>query len=310
MAEISAKMVNDLRAKTGAGLMDCKRALTGTNGDFDEAIKVLREKGLAVAAKKADRIAAEGVVDILYCEEYKTAAMIEVNSESDFVAKNADFLAFVRGCLDVIMDKRPADVAALLALPFGESGMTVDAMLKEKILTIGENLNIRRFVLAEGPMSTYIHGKGAIGVVVKFNADAACEGNPGFAEVAKNVALQIAAMSPAYLDRAAVPKSVVDNEMEILAAQIKNDPSNASKPANIIEKMTVGRINKFYEGNCLLDQVYVKDDSLTVGKYVAAKAGEFGGAMSVDSFYRFEKGEGIERREDNFAEEIAKLAGQ
>ena len=309
MAAITAKMVNDLRAKTGAGMMECKKALVETDGNFDEAIKVLREKGLGKADKKAGRIAAEGVVEILV--ENGVAAMIEVNAETDFVAKNETFKAFVRGILKVIVDKKPATVEELKALPYDADFATVEAKLKDMIFTIGENMNIRRFVIVEGVVSTYIHGGGIAGVIVKFDADDAVANNPAFAEVAKNVCLQIAAGTPpTYVSKEEVPASVLAEEKEILMAQIKNDEKNASKPEQIIAKMVEGRIGKFYERACLNEQLYVKDDSMTVGKYVASAAKELGGALAINSFVLFEKGEGLEKREDDFAEEIAKLTGK
>ena len=194
MAAITAKMVADLRAQTGCGMMECKKALTASNGDFDEAVKVLREKGLAVAAKKATRIASEGVVDIMLSEDGKTAAMIEVNAETDFVAKNEKFQEFVRGLLKTIIAHRPADVEALNTLPYPDSDFTVEGKLKDMIFTIGENMNIRRFLIVDGILSTYIHGKGTTGVIINFEADDVCVANPGFAEFAKNIALQVAAM--------------------------------------------------------------------------------------------------------------------
>ena len=214
MAEISAKQVAELRAKTGVGIMDCKKALIETNGNFDEAIKFLREKGLAVAAKKADRIAAEGIVDIMLSDDKKTAAMIEVNVETDFVAKNENFQEFVRGLLRTILCARPADVDALKATNFDGTDVTVEAALKEKIFTIGENMSIRRFLVTEGVLSTYIHGKGTTGVIVKFDADDAAASNDGFAEMAKNVALQVAAMNCQYTNKAEVPESVINEEKE------------------------------------------------------------------------------------------------
>ncbi|MBQ6702361.1 MAG: elongation factor Ts [Clostridia bacterium] len=305
MATISAKAVSDLRAKTGCGMMDCKKALVEANGDFDEAIKILREKGLAVAAKKADRIAAEGLVDILVKGE--KAAMIEVNCETDFVAKNASFQAFVKEILDLIIDNQPADLAALNALTMA-SGMTVEAALKDKIFQIGENMSIRRFLTVEGTMSSYIHGKGTTGVIVKFVADDAAKANEGFAEMAKNIALQVAAYpNIQYVDRAAVPASVVEEEMSIIKAQLKNDPKNASKPDQILEKIATGKLGKFYEANCLTENAYVKDDSMTVAKYVESCAKAFGGSIAIDSFYRYEKGEGLQKREDNLGDEIAKM---
>ena len=306
---ISAKDVADLRAKTGVGMMDCKKALEETNGNFDEAIKLLREKGLAVAAKKATRIAAEGVVDILYDETSNTSVMAEVNSETDFVAKNESFQAFVKGCLKVILKEKPADVAELLTKPFG-NGITVDEALKEQILQIKENLSIRRFVIVEGVVSTYVHNKGAIGVIVKVDADEKALADSGFNEFKKNLALQIASMSPVYVSRDDVPMSVIEEEREIVSTQIKNDEANAKKPASVIEKMVEGKIRKYYEDNCLLEQGYVKEDKLSVGGYVENYKKQVGADVKVAVFYRFEKGEGIQKREDNFAEEIAKLTGQ
>ena len=301
---ITAAMVSELRAKTGCGMMDCKKALTATNGDFDAAIKFLREKGIAVAAKKADRIAAEGLVAIKTLGN--ETAMIEVNCETDFVAKNETFQAFVDELLCIILRDKPADVDALKACVFAE-GTNVEAALKEKIFTIGENLSIRRFVIVEGTVSTYIHGKGQAGVIVKFIADDAAISNPGFAEVTKNVALQVASMNCLYAKKEDVPETAIAEEKEIIVAQIKNDPKNANKPEAIIEKMVAGRIGKFYETNCLTEQAYVKDDSMTVAQYVASMAKEFGGSIKIDSFVRYEKGEGLQKREDNFAEEIANM---
>ncbi len=305
MATITAKMVSDLRAKTGVGMMECKKALSEANGDFDEAVKLLREKGLSVAAKKAGRIAAEGVVDIMV--EGNTAVMIEVNAETDFVAKNETFKEFVRGIEKVILANKPADIDALLALNYDDS-FTVDAKLKDMIFTIGENMHIRRFVVVEGVMSHYIHGAGTTGVIVKFNADDAAANNAGFAEFAKNIALQIAAGSPpSYVNRDEVPAEALEEEKKVLIAQIKNDEKNANKPDAIIEKMVTGKIGKFYERVCLVDQAYVKDDKMTVGQYVAASAKEFGGSIAIDSFYLYEKGEGLEKKEDNFGAEIADM---
>ncbi len=306
---ITAKQVSDLRAKTGCGMMECKKALTEANGDFDEAVKVLREKGLAVAAKKAGRIASEGVVDIMFNDAHDVAAMIEVNAETDFVAKNETFKEFVRGILAVIIANKPADLDALMALPY-DAEYTVAEKLTNMIATIGENMNIRRFVLVEGVLSSYIHGGGSAGVIVKFTADEAAVNNAGFAEFAKNIALQIAAGNPpAYVTKEEVPASAVEEEKQILIAQIKNDEKNANKPDAIIEKMVQGKIGKFYERVCLVEQSYVKDDKMTVGQYVAATAKELGGAIAIDSFHLYERGEGLEKKEDNFADEIAQMVG-
>ncbi len=307
MANFTAKDVADLRAKTNCGMMECKKALTASNGDVEEAIKFLREKGLSVAAKKADRIAAEGIVDIMTSEDGKTAVIIEVNAETDFVAKNATFVEFVKDIEKTILANKPADIAELMAMPLAGSEFTVEASLKDKIFTIGENMNIRRFDIVEGNMSTYIHGAGTTGVIVKFECSDDIAKTAEFAECAKNVALQVAAMAPAYLDKADVPASVIEGEKEILINQIKNDPKNASKPAAIIEKMVTGRIEKYYDTNCLVWQSYVKDDSMTVGKYVESVAKQLGGDMAISAFVKYEKGEGLEKREDDFAAEIERL---
>ena len=305
---ITASMVADLRKKTGCGMMECKKALVEADGNIDEAIKVLRERGLAVAAKKADRIAADGVVDIKTIGN--TTAMIEVNSETDFVAKNENFRAFVVTLLDTIIANKPADVEALLASKYLDTEMTVAEKMQEMVFTIGEKLDIRRFVVVDGTVSTYIHGKGSIGVIVTFDADETARSNEGFAEFAKNIALQVGAYPTGYLDRDSVPASVVEEEKNVLIAQIKNDPANAKKPENIIEKMVIGRIGKFYENNCLCEQAYVKDDSMKVSQYVEKTAKEFGGAIKVTGFFRFEKGEGIAKREENFADEISKMVNK
>ena len=310
MAAITAKMVSDLRAKTNCGMMECKKALTEANGDFDEAIKLLREKGLAVAAKKADRIAAEGVVDILANEDNTCAAMIEVNAETDFVAKNATFLEFVQNVLKTILATRPANVEELLTKQYLDTDMTVEAKLKDMIFTIGENMNIRRFLIVDGLVSTYIHGKGSTGVIVNFEADENVKGTAGFAELAKNIALQVAAMPVLYLDKESVPEKDIEEEKAIILAQLNNDPKNANKPQQILEKMVVGKLGKFYEKNCLLEQSYVKDDKLSVAQYVNATAKELGGSIKVVGYKLYEKGEGLEKREDDFAAEIAKMVNK
>ena len=305
MAAITAKDVAELRKKTGCGMMECKNALVEANGDMDEAIKVLRERGLAVAAKKADRIAADGLVDTLTVGD--VTAIIEVNTETDFVAKNESFREFVRGILATIIAKKPADVAALTACQYADTDLTVEAKMKEMIFTIGEKMDLRRFDIINGTTSTYIHGNGSIGVVVSFDADDAAKNNAGFAEFAKNIALQVAAYPVEYLNRDAVPAARIAEERAIVMTQINNDEKNAKKPEQIKEKMVDGKIGKFFEANCLLEQGYVKDDALSVQKYVDATAKEFGGNITVTGFVRYEKGEGIQKREENFAEEISKM---
>ena len=299
----TAKDVSDLRAQTGIGMMECKKALTEANGDKEEAIKILREKGLAVAEKKASRIAAEGVVDIL--AQGDSVAMVEVNSETHFGAKNDSFKSFVKGVLETILSEKPADVDALLACKFSGTDDTVDAVLKDKTFQIGEKLSIRRFAVVDGLTSTYVHGGGTIGVIVK--AESECADKDAVKAVLKNVALQIAAMNPKYLDKDSVPAADLEAEKEILMAQINNDEKNASKPEAVKEKMILGKIGKFYDTNCLLEQEYVKEDKVKVSAYVASEANKLGADIKITSFLRYEKGEGIEKREDNFAEEIAKL---
>lgn len=301
MANFSAKDVKDLRERTGCGMMDCKKALTESDGDMDKAIELLREKGLAAAAKKAGRIAAEGLVDAYVSGDGKVGAVIEVNSETDFVGKNADFKSFVATLAKLVADENPADVDALMKLAYPDSDLDVEAMLREKILTIGENMNIRRFARAEGTVATYIHGEGRIGVMVKFDTDVADK--DGFADYAKDVCMQIAAVNPQYVKEEDVPAEVVDKEREILTQQALNE----GKPANIAEKMVIGRIKKFYKEICLNDQEFVKDSDLTVKQYTDNTAKALGGSISIVSFTRFEKGEGIEKKEENFADEVASM---
>ena len=308
MANISAKMVGDLKKKTGAGLMDCKRALVETDGDVDAAIKILREKGLAAAAKKADRIAADGLVSVL--KDGNTVAMVEVNSETDFVAKNATFVEFVQGILRTVIAFKPATIEELKACKFDGTEYTVEETIKDKIYTIGENITLRRFTVIEGITSTYIHGNGSIGVIVKFDVDAAVAETEEFVEFAKNIALQAGAYATPYLDRDHVPASVINEEKEVIMGQIKNDPKNASKPAAIIEKMAIGKLGKFFEENCLVDKEYIKEDNMKVSQYIANTAKALGTSIKVVDFARFEKGEGIEKREDNLGDEVAKMLGK
>ncbi len=302
----TAKDVQLLRERTGVGMMDCKKALTETDGDMEKAIDILREKGLAAAAKKSGRIAAEGMVYAYVDNAKKVGVVVEVNSETDFVAKNADFQAFVKKVAEVIAEKNPADVAALSECSF-DGGMTVADALRDKILVIGENLSIRRFVRYEGDIVAYVHGGGRIGVMVRFDADAACAASEELQECGKDVAMQIAALNATYLSKETVPAEALEKEKEILVSQIKNDPKNASKPEAIIHKMVEGRIGKFYENNCLLQQAFVKNGDITVAQYIEEMAKKAGGAMKVVEYVRFEKGEGLQKREDNFADEVASM---
>ena len=304
MAQFTAKDVAELRKQTGCGMMDCKNALKDANGDFEAAVKILREKGMAAVAKKANRIAAEGIVDIMTIDN--VTAIVEVNSETDFVAKNALFQAFVKDVLKTIIVNKPQDVEALMNCKFeGEGAGTVSDALAEKTGTIGEKLSIRRFVIIEGVVSSYIHGLGATGVVVSFETDLADKAE--FAECAKNVALQTAAMPVQYLDKDAVPAEVLEEEKSILIKQMQQDPKMANKPEQVLAKIVEGKLGKFYETNCLMDQAYVKDDSLTVTKYVAQTAKELGGNIAVVGYVRYDKGEGLEKREEDFAAEIQKM---
>ncbi len=297
----TAKDVQSLRERTGCGMMDCKKALTEADGDMEKAIELLREKGLAAAAKKAGRIAAEGLVVSVVDEGKKVGAVVEVNSETDFVAKNAEFVGFVNAVAKTVIEQNPADVDALAACKLSGTEDTVADALREKILTIGENMKIRRFQRFEGDLVSYVHGDGRIGVMVQFDTDLA--GKPEFVSCGKDIAMQIAAANPQYLNRDAVPAEILDKEKEILTVQAMNE----GKPANIAEKMVMGRLNKFYKEVCLLDQEFIKDNDLTVAKYVANTAKELGGKIEVVAFARFEKGEGLEKRNDNFADEVASM---
>lgn len=303
----TAKDVAALREKTGCGMMDCKKALTEAEGNMDKAIDLLREKGLAASVKKAGRIAAEGVAYAAVSDCGKVAVVVEVNAETDFVAKNAEFQAFVKVCADTIIHQNPADVEALLQCKAEGSELTVDALLKEKILTIGENIKVRRFDRFEGVVTSYVHAGGRIGVIVKFETSDEIAANDAFKTCAHNVAMQIAALNPEYLDEASVPAERVEKEKEILKQQLAEDEKNKNKPANVLENIVKGRIAKFFKEICLVDQAYVQDGSMSVKQYVDGVAKELGGEIKIVGFTRFEKGEGLEKREDNFAEEIASM---
>lgn len=302
----TAKDVAELRKQTGCGMMDCKNALTEANGDFAEATKILREKGMATAAKKQSRIAADGLVEI-YTENGVTA-MAEVNTETDFAAKGDAFRAFMQDLLKTIVANKPANVEELMTKTMPD-GKSVDEALQEiSGAILHEKVSIRRFVVVEGPVSTYIHGAGETGVVISFAVDpAAVAETEAFAAAAKNVALQAAAIPSLYVDRASVPQSALDEEMDILKKQMEQDPKFAGKPANVIEGIVKGKMGKYFETNCLLEQAYVKDDSLTVAKYVASFAKELGADVKVVSFVRYDKGEGIEKKEDDLAAEVQKM---
>ena len=286
---VTASLVKELREKTGAGMMDCKKVLTETDGDMEKAIELLRERGIAKAAKKSGRVAAEGLVEAYVSEDGKTGAIVEVNSETDFVAKNEEFKNFVMNVAKQVVEKNPKDVEELLAQhPTEVPGKTVNEVLIDKIATIGENMNIRRFERfeSEGLVEKYIHGDGKIAVLVNMK-----KGNK---EVAKDICMQIAAARPEYLNEAAVPAERVEKEKEILKAQTMNE----GKPEAIAEKIVLGRIGKFYSEICLVDQAFVKDPNKKVSQLLAETDSE------VVAFARFEKGEGIEKKEENFAEEV------
>ena len=281
--------------------MDCKKALTQADGDMDKAIDFLREQGLAKQAKKASRIAAEGVAYATTTDDNSVGVVIEVNAETDFVAKNDSFMEFVKACANTVIKENPADVEALLALKADGSDQTVAEMLQEKVLTIGENIQIRRFERMEGACVAYVHAGGKIGVLVNFDTDLAAK--PEFVAYGKDVAMQIAALNTSYLNRDEVPTEVLEHEKEVMRQQVINE----GKPAAIADKIVMGKINKYYKENCLVDQEFVKDSKLTVGQYTKNTAKELGGSIEIKKFVRFEKGEGIEKRQDDFAAEVASM---
>ena len=298
---ISAKDVMELRKQTDCGMMECKKALTDANGDFDKAVELLREKGLATAAKKAGRIASEGMVYATV--EGNVGVVVEVNAETDFVAKNDKFVGFVKDLAKVVASENPADLDALMASKMGEG--TVDDALKGLILVIKENIKVRRFARVEGVCSAYIHGGGTHAVLVHFDTDAAVAAKPEFAAYGKDIAMQIAAVNPGYVCESEVPEAVLAEEKTILLAQIANDPKNAKKPDAIKEKMVTGRLGKFYKENCLMDQEFVKDSDMNIAQYTEKTGKELGGEIKILSFVRYEKGEGLEKRVDDFAAEVA-----
>lgn len=303
----TAADVKALREKTGVGMMDCKKALTEADGDMERAIDVLREKGLAASAKKAGRIAAEGIVLAYTDEAKKVSVLVEVNSETDFVAKNEKFVNYVTAVAKTIADTNPADVDELLAKPLAGDTRTVQENLQDMVLSIGENMKIRRFERVEGITTSYIHGGGSVGVLVMFDTDDKTAATDAFKVMGKDVAMQIAAMSPAYLDEASVPADVLAHEKEITKAQLAEDPKMAGKPEQVLAKIVDGKIGKYFKENCLLDQAFVKDGDMNVAKYVASVAKELGADIKVTGFIRYAKGEGLEKREDDFAAEVANM---
>ena len=292
----TAADVKTLREMTGVGMLDCKKALAET------------EKGLAAAQKKAGRIAAEGMA---YAEVFSDgAALVEVNAETDFVAKNDQFIEFVKDVCYVVGKWGPVDMDTLMTLPYRKTGLTVQQMLQEKVLVIGENIKIRRFVRYDSGVSVaYNHMNGRIGVLLNMEVSAGLEQNEKVLELGKDLAMQIAAMNPAFLDKADVSQDTLDKEKEIQLAMMANDPKMAAKPDKVKEGIVMGKLGKYYEENCLM-QAFVKENKVSVEKHVAAVAKEVGGSIQIKGFYRFERGEGLEKKEENFAEEIAKQLGQ
>jgi len=305
MANISAKEVQALREMTGVGMMECKKALVATEGDMDKAIEFLREKGLAAAQKKAGRIAAEGAAYAAVINGI--GVVVEVNAETDFVGKNEKFVEFVHGVAAAVAANKPADLDALMAAPYG-NGRTVQEEQQEMVLVIGENIHVRRFAFfAEGVSVPYVHAGGKIGVLVNFTTALA----PEAVETAgKDVAMQIAAMNPRFWDKAQVDDATLAEEEKIMKVQMENDPKMAGKPEKVLEGIIKGKMGKFYKENCLLQQEFVKDGSMTVEQYIASAAKAAGGEITFQNAIRFEKGEGIEKKQENFAEEIAKQLGK
>lgn len=299
----TAADVKNLREMTGVGMMDCKKALTEADGDIDKAIEYLREKGMAASAKKAGRIAAEGMAYAGIIDG--VGVVVEVNAETDFVGKNEKFVNFVHGVAATVAKDAPADMDALMACKYNGTELTVEQQQQEMVLVIGENIKIRRFArFAEGTCVAYVHAGGKIGVLVDLDTDLPAE---KVEEVGKDVAMQIAALNPRFWDKSQVTQDVLDEEKKILMVQMENDPKMASKPEQVREKIVVGKLNKFYAENCLLQQEFVKDNALTVEKYIASVAKELGGKITFKTAVRFEKGEGIEKKQEDFAAEIASM---
>ncbi|SDA24474.1 elongation factor Ts [Ruminococcus sp. YE71] len=300
---VTVKDIKELMSLTGVGMMDCKRALVETDGDQEKAIEILREKGLATQAKKSGRAAAEGAVAAVV--KGNVGVLVEVNSETDFAANTDDFKAFVAKVADTIIEKNPADVEALSAETISGGDKSVADTLTELAgMKIRENIVIRRFVRLEGKLASYVHNGGSIGVLVKLDTDLDAD---AVSYIGKDVAMQSAALNPAYLDRTQVPAEVIEKEKEIMLSQMAEDPKMANKPEQVKVKIVEGKVGKYYSENCLLEQAFVKDDKQTVQGYVDAEAKKLGGSIVVSEVIRFERGDGIEKKEENFADEIANM---
>ena len=301
----TAADVKNLREMTGVGILDCKKALAETDGDMEKAVEFLREKGLAAAQKKAGRIAAEGVA---YAEVFNFgSALVEVNAETDFVAKNEKFIEFVKDIAYVVARWGPDNMETLMTLPYRKTGLTVQQALQEMVLTIGENIQIRRYERYYTGMNiAYNHMNGRIGVLLNMEVTPGLEENETVIELGKDIAMQIAAMNPMFRDKSDVSQETLDKEKEIQLAQMDNDPKMAGKPQQVKEKIVMGKMGKFYEENCLLQQAFVKENKISVEQHIAAVAKEVGGDIKVKGYHRYERGEGLEKKQENFAEEIAK----
>ena len=298
----TAADVKNLREMTGVGMMDCKKALAASDGDMDKAVEFLREKGLAASQKKAGRIAAEGMAYAAVIDGM--GVVVEVNAETDFVAKNDKFVDFVKGVAATVAANKPADLEALMACKYNGTDLTVTEQQQEMVLVIGENIKVRRFAFfTEGVSVPYIHAGGKIGVLVNLEVTGGIDAT----EAGKDVAMQIAALNPRFWDKSQVTQDILDEEKKIMMVQMANDPKMANKPEQVREKIVMGKLNKFYAENCLLQQEFVKDGSMSVEQYIAASAKALGGTITFKNAVRFEKGEGIEKKQENFAEEIAAM---
>ena len=304
MGKVSVAEIKELMTATGVGMMDCKKALVEADGDMEKAVTLLREKGLATQAKKSGRVAAEGICTAVV--KGNVGCVLEVNIETDFAANNDEFKAFVAAVADTVIETNPADVDALKATKISGGDKTVEETLQDLFIKIRENMVIRRFKRMEGILVPYVHGAGSIGVMVKLDSDIAAD-NAELLAAGKDCALQVAAMNAAYLNREAVPADALDKEREIMLAQMAEDPKMANKPEQVKHKIIDGKIGKYYSENCLLEQAFVKDDKVSVGKYVESVAKKLGGKIDVVEYVRFERGEGVEKKEENFADEVAAM---